>query len=578
MHTTDRTTRKTFYRYGLAILAIIIIAVAANAMMNNQEPNIPQAASTELNLLKGQWSYLPGATKQGTALQIQSLDRKIVNQDGSGGQPNPPINLYGTYLTKTSHFVVTAIVTRVQGNATIQLYGQPPIIADEFRIERKSVQVTLAAQTATISVWDGSKQTPIISRSFAYQLATSQRVAVEYQNNQILLTIGNKLIGKVTAKNIFSDGNVWFGFDATKSWLLQSLQAYSLDKQPVIAANAAATSAQPMKVNTQGIQQLAAKKRPGFKVGAAMAPGPAISDPQYASIAFGGDFGILTTENALKWQFVHPQPNVYSFQEGDALVALAKAHSMTVNGHTLVFGEANPRWVLDLPTTTQADKDKVKQVMIDHITTVMGHYKGKIATWDVVNEPLADYDTFDPSTYVLRRHKWYDAMGEDYIRVAFQTAHAADPSAKLFINEYGLEEDGDRWNAFLALVTRLKQEGVPIDGVGFQAHEYDASDKIPVPSLRAHIEQLAKIGLVSRISEMDVYPDDGVSLQAQQYANVFGTCLDEPTCISFTTWGISDRYDTYKDDNGNIAYGQDLLWDSNMQPTPAVSKIRSLLN
>ena len=142
---------------------------------------------------------------------------------------------------------------------------------------------------------------------------------------------------------------------------------------------------------------------------------------------------------------MHPLPGVYDFHEGDALVALAQQHGLKVHGHTLVFGEANPRWVRDLPAA------QLEQTMTDHIAHVVGHYKGKVSSWDVVNEPFDDTE-WDQ----LRPHLWERAMGESYIQKAFAAAHAADPNALLFMNDYGLEVDGDRWNALLALVNKLK--------------------------------------------------------------------------------------------------------------------------
>lgn len=579
MRTFPNGKKQAAIMYGsIAGIGIIVVTCLTLLLSSNQAPTVKLQGNTDkAALLNGQWSYLAGASRQKNGLLIKSTSMAIVNQDGSGGQPNPPINLYGTYLSNVNNFVLSTKLTDIKSDASIQLYGQTPVIADEFRIERKSVRITFLANTLQVSIWDGSKQSPATTLSFAYRLQHSDQLVVEYRDSSLTFYVNSKKVGTVPAKNIFSDHAVWFGFDTSKSWLLADLRARSLDKTPLTIANSAAITTQ-LKKPSDGLQVLAAKKRPDFTVGAAMALGPAVSDPAYASIAFGGNFGGLTTENALKWQFIHPQPDVYTFQEGDALVALAKAHGMKVHGHTLVFGEANPHWVQSLPTTTPADKAKVKQVMLDHIATVVKHYTGKIATWDVVNEPLADYDDFDPSTNViLRRHKWFQAMGESYIGEAFRAAHAADPNAKLFMNEYGLESDGERWQAFLALVTRLKAQGVPIDGVGFQAHVYEAGDKISVATLRAHMQRLAQLGLVSRISEMDVYSDDGQAVQAQQYADVFQTCLAVPSCISFTTWGVSDRYDTYKDDDGGIAYGQDFLWSDTMQPTPATTKLQSLL-
>src|SRR6202007_3122240 len=114
-------------------------------------------------------------------------------------------------------------------------------------------------------------------------------------------------------------------------------------------------------------------------VGAAMSLAQAVSDPAYSQLAFGGQFGSMTTENSLKWQFVEPRQGVYDFHEGDALVDLANRNHMAVQGHTLVFGEANPEWVRNLPTATNADKQKVQQIMVDHIANVVGHYKSRIA-------------------------------------------------------------------------------------------------------------------------------------------------------------------------------------------------------
>ena len=272
-----------------------------------------------------------------------------------------------------------------------------------------------------------------------------------------------------------------------------------------------------------------------------------------------------------------PTADTYDFHETDAIVDLARRHNIRVHGHTLVFGEANPVWVQQLPTATAEDKQHVQQVMLGHIAKVVDRYEGKISTWDVINEPIADYEQFYQGGGELRDHVWYRAMGEDYIAKAFRAAHEADPDAKLFINDYGLEQDGERWDTFYSLVKRLKQQGVPIDGVGFQAHVYEQADRIPTDVLRAHIQALEQLGLQSRISEIDVYTDDGQTVQADEYSKVLKTCLDLPSCVSYTTWGVSDRYNMWRDDDGSLQNGQDFLWDQAMQPTPAVEAIRKTL-
>ncbi|MEO7904917.1 MAG: endo-1,4-beta-xylanase, partial [Candidatus Saccharimonadales bacterium] len=208
---------------------------------------------------------------------------------------------------------------------------------------------------------------------------------------------------------------------------------------------------------------------------------------------------------------------------------------------------------------------------IDH---TMRHFRGRIASWDVVNEPLADEVT-DRNPY--RQNIWYESNGVEYIAAALRQARQSDPSAKLFINEFGLEEDGDRWRVFLSLLQQLQHQQVPLDGIGFQSHVYESDDTIDAATLRRHIRTLASMGLQSRVSEMDVSSDEGSARQAAQYRDIFSVCITEPSCVSWTTWGVSNRYDMWSD-HGRLAFGKDLLWNDRMEPTPAYYQIRNLLS
>ncbi len=523
---------------------------------------------TSGDLLDGQWAYLPGSYRENGGITIKPANLAIVEQDGSGGQSNPAINEYGTYLKGASDFEVSASMQKVTDTASVQLYGQLPVIADEFRVERKSVQLTITGNTLAVRIWDGSSQSPVVTRYADIPnggTAGEHQVTISHQRGSLQISVDQQPLLNETDRAIFGDGNIWFGFGAEKSpWFLSKLTARGLNGKTFQTVDASTASiASPA---ADGLQQLATKKRPGFTVGAAMALGPAVADPSYTQVAFGGQFGAVTPENAMKWQFTEPVRGLYTFQEADALVSLAERNHMKVQGHTLVFAEGNPAWVRQLPAS------ELERAMVDHIKITVGHFKGKVASWDVVNEPFDD-DEWDQ----LRPHIWYQAMGESYIAKAFTAAREADPNALLFMNEYGLEEDGDRWNNFLALVTRLKQQGVPIDGVGFQAHVYEAGDKIDTAVLQRHMQQLAAIGVKARISEMDVYSDDGPAVQSQQYHDVFNMCLSEPNCISWTTWGVSDKYDYFKDDDGSIQTGEDFLWNAKLQPNQAVTMLQSIL-
>ncbi|HEX9679449.1 MAG TPA: endo-1,4-beta-xylanase, partial [Candidatus Saccharimonadales bacterium] len=260
------------------------------------------------------------------------------------------------------------------------------------------------------------------------------------------------------------------------------------------------------------------------------------------------------------------------FTDADNILAMAEANGQAVHGHTLVFAKSNPSWMTDAP------KKDLPKIMTEHITNVVEHFKGRINTWDVVNEPLSekdeDYENGGPG---LRQHFWEKAMGETYIDKAFSAARAADPSAKLYINDYGIEHDDKRWDAFLALVKRLKSRGVPIDGVGFESHVYQPTDEIDFKIMRSHIRSIAALGLDVRISEIDVTGTDP-KFQSEQYVGVLSLCISEPSCSSYTTWGVSDLYgSTTVADRYPLLLGTSLLWDKDMKPKSAYSALQDVL-
>jgi len=169
------------------------------------------------------------------------------------------------------------------------------------------------------------------------------------------------------------------------------------------------------------------------------------------------------------------------------------------------------------------------------------------------------------------------AMGESFIAEALKTARAADPNAKLFINEFGLEEDGERWNTFISLLKRLQAAGVPIDGVGFQSHVYESTDHIDSTVLKKHMDQLKAMNIQSRVSEIDVHGEDA-AVQAQQYQAVMNACRQSLGCTSFSTWGLNDKYgSTTSDHTYPPEFGNDLLWDYKFQPKAAVGALLSAL-
>lgn len=574
VRTSAYSRNETAMRAGMIALITIVLVGCTSSQSHEDTQRKGADVHTihgQTNILDGTWNYMPGATVKDDGLYISADDFKIVEQDGSGGQSNPPINLYGTHLEVDGDFAVDATVNDRVGPADIQLYGAVPIIQDEFRIEPKSVRLTLDNSNLKVSMWDGASQQPVEQQTFTIEPSDAPNIGLEKHDQTLDFTVNNKKVGSLTDPGIFTDHKVWFGADSQgrgSHWFLSKIGARGMDGASIKTID---TSTLHFKNHEEEdtLQHLATRKRPGFLIGAAMALGPLTSDEAYTNVALR-NFGLMTTENALKWQFVHPQKDIYNFAEADALVAIAQKHNIAVHGHTLVFGEANPSWISDMPTATAEQKDAVHDAMIGHIRTIVGHFKGQIASWDVVNEPFTDEGN-------MRDHIWFRAMGEQYVDEAFKAAHESDPKAKLFLNMYGIETPGKLQDATIELIKRLQARGAPIDGVGIQGHVYEHGDAVTREQVERSIKRFASLGIEVRISENDVYSDDGQKVQAEQYANYLQACIDQPACQSYTTWGVSDRYDQWRDDNGSVQQGQDFLWDKDMKPTPAVTAIQSVL-
>lgn len=560
----------------------------------------------------GMWATFPGVSITATnGVHFNAVDRKIVNQDGSGGIPDPAVNVGGSHLFTHGDFEINLSMSQLDnGDASFRLYRDIPVIYDEWRYDGTSVGFTLSGKKLTVDVWNGKNEDVASTKSYdvpaATQVAetklttqksrrrnfymrklrvsqpvdkmtnektndgnvvqnnigTAHTITLQRTDKKLTILVDGKKITTLSASSLFSKDNLWFGADATgDGWTLDGMVLSGNASLRIVTASTAQTG--PTNFGT-----LADQARPGFKVGAAISLYPLMTDPEYRNLALN-QFNMWTTENSLKAQFVQPKKGTYTFEQADLLVDTAMKNKIAVHGHALVFGEANAAWMQSLP------KNELKAVMEDHITTVMQHYAGKITEWDVINEPLADYDT-PAGVMGLRKSIWYNAMGESFIADALTAARKADPNAKLYINEFGIEADGDgRWETFIKLLQKLQAAKVPLDGVGFQTHVYEAGDTITSNVLKSHMKQLASMGLLSRISEMDVRGDDAAE-QAQQYQAGLSACLSEPSCTSFSTWGITDKYGSTTSNNTYPPeYGNDLLWDSKFQPKAAVGALLS---
>jgi len=303
----------------------------------------------------------------------------------------------------------------------------------------------------------------------------------------------------------------------------------------------------------------------GLLLGAAVMPGQ-LEDAAFAE-ALVRNFSSVTPENSMKWDTIHPAPDRYSFDDADRIVAFARAHGMAVRGHTLAWHYQNPGW---LQGSDALARDPAG-VLRDHITTVVGHLRGQIREWDVVNEPLDENGA-------LRQSVWLLAMGPSYIEQAFRWAHAADPQAKLFLNEYGNEALGPKSDAFYALVKDLLARGVPLHGVGLQFH-LDGKYNPDFGAVAQNLARLRALGLEVQITELDVRLEgkptpDALAQQAQVYAELVRAALAY-RLSAVVTWGLTDRYSWVP--GFFRGHGSALLFDDDYRPKPAALAVREVL-
>jgi endo-1,4-beta-xylanase len=481
---------------------------------------------------------MPGTTRSNSGLLVQALDRKIVGLDDNGYQTNPPYNT-ASYFSVSNDYRLTAQFND-QSTFSIRLYGSLPLIYDEWRFEPASLVVSLQDGVLRVGLWDGAHSEPINGLTKRVT-GKARQLKIDHISNKLVIYFNDESPVLLSDQAVLRTGQMWLGLDASQPWELKSFEMTGLNNGTV---------------NIQYVDLKAATVGSGLKdvlgrsIGAAAALEPLIVNEAYRS-ALLSNFNLLIPENAMKPQFLQPKQGTFVFMEADQLVDFANQFGMKVHGHTLVFSEANPSWM------AQAPIDQRQAIMVDHITNVMMHFKGRVAAWDVVNEPLSDDND-------LRKNIWYQAMGDTYIARALQAARAADPSAQLFINEYGLEANGARWQAFLDLLDKLQSAGVPIDGIGFQSHIYDAEDEVDSQVLKEHLQLLHDRGLVTRISELDVHGEDRTR-QSQQYQAVVSACLSVPSCQSISTWGVTDAYgSTTEISSYPLEYGDDLLWDAQL--------------
>lgn len=294
-------------------------------------------------------------------------------------------------------------------------------------------------------------------------------------------------------------------------------------------------------------------------------------------------FNIVVAENEMKFDATEPKRNSFNFKKGDKLVAYAKEANMQVRGHALAWHSQVPQWVPDLAESVEkaggSAKDTLLAVLKNHIENVVGHYKGAIREWDVVNEAIdGNPAEWRPGTG-QNASVWYKYIGREFIDSAFVWAHAADPDAKLYYNDYSLEWGlGAGTKAQFAVdsvAKRLKDAGIYITGIGTQTHIANYHETTP-QNVRALAKALQEIGLTLQITELDIGYDNGKivtdadrAAQGHLYRQFMDVFLEEANMEAFVIWGFCDKYSWLKDQ-----YKFDgLIFDSSFAAKPAYDSL-----
>lgn len=291
------------------------------------------------------------------------------------------------------------------------------------------------------------------------------------------------------------------------------------------------------------------------------------------------EYNMVVCENEMKFDATEPSQGQFSYGSGDQLVNFAAANGMRIRGHALAWHSQVPTWLTadGNKNTRNLSRTQLLAILKNHIFNVVGHWKGKIAEWDVANEVLDDNQTSiysNPNAYDLRPSVWRTGIGEDFLDSAFVWAHQADPDAILILNDYGVEGKGwGKSEALYNLAKRLKNSGIPIDGVGLQCHMDVGLDYIS--SIEDNIKRFGSAGFQCHVTELDlgIHAEATAEVLEQQASNYYSLAriaMRHDNCKSMMIWGLSDDL-TWR--NGT----KPLLFDADLNKKPAYWGVHAAL-
>jgi endo-1,4-beta-xylanase len=462
-----------------------------------------------------------GVTRGGGGLQL-----------GSTSGFRGVVNSYGPRLEVSGDFsVVATFANATDIGGWVELEGQKGNDPAAFWRGLRKVDFGVVGTNASLVIWNGLQDSPVVGRNFAIGATRGVDVTLELARvgKELVLYQGTRELGRVGDQGVFDGGEARFGL------LVAQGNTITLKGLRVGTPAGAETTVMLRRVGARRVARSGEGLRDlsGIAIGASVATGRLESATAYETL--GREFNMVVAGNAMKWDATEPARGVFNFCEADRLVEFAEANGQQVRGHVLVWGLQLPGWVTNGTWT----RETLLEAMRAHIRELVLRYKGRIVAWDVVNEALEDSPPHN-----LKQNVFTRVIGQDYLDFAFRYAREADAEVKLFYNDYGAERMNSKANAVLQLVNGMKSRGVPVDGVGLQMH-YGLTGTMPAAEVEQNIRRLGQAGFEVHVTEMDIMaplPDTAAKQneQAEIYRGLYRACRAVAQCTAFLTWGVDD--------------------------------------
>lgn len=502
----------------------------------------------------------PGVSASPRGLLLEPLDMKIINKHLEPLRPyvdNPPVNVMG-YIRTNNDFAVSTTV-EFSAPVHVQLYGKVPKLMDDSRTEYARLDCELSDTTLRVKRYS-DKLLGDQTREFRLPHASyTHMLDVQKIGDKLVFMVDGYTVGEMDEGGMFDDGTLWFGLNSLETHAhVDDMTFRELSNGPQQSGywDAGMMRVQPSRGET--LQGLVDARGFDLKMGSAVSLYPLLTDPQYAQVMLGGNYKMLTIENAMKELYLMSMNGTWEPRHALSLIKMIRDHGILVHGHTAIYDKAMHKSIEQMPTDTHADKMRVAQYIEDHIVKFGEAFGQYLYSCDVTNEVM---DGFGPewlgslrqlkflpnSDYYgvrLRDNVFVRALGREWVALAFKTAAQVMPKTKLGLNEYGIEsEPYARGKMVFDLADYIEDYGGRVDYIGLQTHIYHEEWFIIRAIYRDLLNEARVRGRKLRTSELDVTDVKGEVAQGLQYQLVLEEALRHPDVMeAFITWGSDDRY------------------------------------